>query len=157
LILIAANNKIKLMNGETFGNLHNLREVRLLGNECVDHDFEDKGAVQVLSKSAPEGCTYCEHLTNCEMKEELSKLFSELSNKQKDENQQIKFELASLKKVLMDFLKRDGISDSTFDDKLNYELKFNENAKLREDLLKLQNEVENKNKEIEKLKNKFGF
>lgn len=79
----------------------------------------------------------------------------EILKQHEDENFQIKFEIASLRKVLTDFLKQDGISEATFNDRLNYEFKFNENEKLKENLRKVLAENEAKDREIEALRERI--
>jgi hypothetical protein len=54
-------------------------------------------------------------------------------------------------------LQQDGVSETTLNDKLNYELKFNENKKLKEDLRKALAENEAKDREIEELKGSYSI
>ena len=116
------NNQIQFMNGATFGNLYSLVKVDLLQNICINNTFTGDEALMKIVKISTQNCGFCEvatDLTNCEILEEFKRTgrrVFELFQNQIDENQQIKLELASLKKVLIDLLKRDGISNTTLND-----------------------------------------
>jgi hypothetical protein len=162
-IFIPANNSIKLINGETFDNLYNIKQILFLGNSCFSQNFLVKSDLQKLPKIASDHCGFCEpavEISNCEMMKDFKrtgKRVFDLLKHQEDETEQIKFEIAGLKKVLADLLKRDGVSETTLNDKLNYELKFNENEKLKEDLRKALAENEAKDREIEELKGSYSI
>jgi hypothetical protein len=149
------------MNGDVFSNFNKLQEVRLKGNQCIDHDFKDKSVMNLLPQIASEKCGYCEQsndLTNCEMLNEFKKTEERLLGvleDQKNENKQTKLELVTFRKVLTEFIKLSGNSETTINDKFNIELKSSENEKLQEEVQKLKVAVDSKDREIEKLKKKI--
>lgn len=59
-ITIKGNNKIKFLNGKIFKNLNQLRDVRLLGNICIDSDFFYKYDIPSLMKTLDRQCAFQE-------------------------------------------------------------------------------------------------
>lgn len=46
---ILGHNKIKSLNGGAFTELKKLNDVRLIGNECIDRNFQGSKEVEVLA------------------------------------------------------------------------------------------------------------